>query len=162
MLAGDSIIVAQDGSIKIATNERIKPVGFNKQPLSKRYTKYFKIFPSLQLKLLSLSIFYLILLNYSSDNKALYRKERRRQRKWVPEDAFGEIEDIILDPHIQRGISPKECKYCSVIFQRDPRISIDKARLQNLEEEQRNLMDAGAASTSSLASFGANADASIE
>jgi hypothetical protein len=61
VLAGDSIIVAQDGSIKIATNERIKPVGFNKQPLSKRYTSYFKIFPSLQLKLLSLSIFYLII-----------------------------------------------------------------------------------------------------
>ena len=103
------------------------------------------------------------ILHYSRDDKTLYSRERRRQRKWVPEDAYGEIQDIILDPHIQRGISPKECKYCNVIFERNPRISIDKERREKLEEEQRKLMDAGSASTSHpVVSFSPDGDASLE
>lgn len=116
VINGDSVILAQEGTTKFATTEKIKPIGFDKIPLSKRA------------------------------NKALYKTEEARQKNWVPKDEYGDIKDIIMDPHIQRGINPKDCELCQVIFERDPCIAKDRERVKELEEKTQNLTDAGAAS----------------
>ena len=42
-----------------------------------------------------------------------FREERERQMKWTPKDSYGNVSDVILDPHLRRGIkSPKDCEIC--------------------------------------------------
>ena len=73
----------------------------------------------------------------------------------------GNIEDIIMDPHIQRGISVQECQLCNVIFKRDANLSVDQDRLHNLREEQARLMGASCSAPPNL-SLSTLSDATIE
>ena len=97
-------------------------------------------------------------LNISRLNKRHYKEEKTRQRHWVPEETYGEIQDIILDPHLQRSTTPKKCPICKVLYERDPNISVDHERRKNLEKEQGKLMGAGASSTSYVIPLEAEAD----
>ena len=88
-----------------------------------------------------------ILRSYEGD----YKRERERQRNWVPRDEPGKIKDIIMDPHIQRGISiSKECPLCKVIFGGSSRLSLDRKRLQELKQQQQTLGASGTATMPSV------------
>ena len=166
VLGGETIIVGPDGSLKLSRKSRIIPVGYDKKPLSKRlvYTYivnmllYIPLSNSLNCLLQCHNSLYP---NLFRENKTYYRDERRRQRNWVPTDMGGNIEDIIMDPHIQRGISVQECQLCNVIFKRDANLSVDQDRLHNLREEQARLMGASCSAPSNL-SLTTLTDATIE
>ena len=61
--------------------------------------------------------------NYSGN----YREERERQQQWVPMNEYGKVIDIILEPHLRRGIiNSKDCKLCQKSFQAGPTTSNHK------------------------------------
>ena len=54
------------------------------------------------------------------ENKDVYDDEKKRQQLWVPADVMGKVKDIILDPHLRRGIkSIHDCSLCTVNYTSD-------------------------------------------
>ena len=68
-------------------------------------------------------------------------------------DTDGDVCEIIMDPHIQRGVTPRNCQLCGVLLRRDQDISADEERRKILQDEQRSLSETCASSTPSLLSF---------
>ena len=91
---------------------------------------------------------YVLAFKYFQAKQHTLQKRESTPKKWVLKDEYGEgeIKYIIMDPHIKRGISPKDCKLCKVIYQRDPSLSNDRERNKELEEKTQDLTDVGAAS----------------